>query len=100
MKLSRTSGQLLSGIAMMFSLASPSLYGQDSLADLDSFREGCQALADERFETAVTLFQECWKIIHTSEIGSAEENFVAWCQPSASVRTPLAPPISETALAE
>ncbi|MBP6784852.1 MAG: hypothetical protein KA152_13745 [Verrucomicrobiales bacterium] len=77
MKLSRTSGQLLSGIAMMFSLASPSLYGQDSLADLDSFREGCQALADERFETAVTLFQECWKIIHTSEIGSAEENFVA-----------------------
>lgn len=50
---------------------------QDSLADLHDFREGCQALADERFETAVQHFEACWKVIEESESGDAEENFVA-----------------------
>lgn len=50
---------------------------QDSLADLHDFREGCQALADERFETAVQHFEACWKVIEKSESGDAEENFVA-----------------------
>jgi TolA-binding protein len=50
---------------------------QESLADLPDFREGCQALADERFETAVRHFDACWKVIEQSESGDAEENFVA-----------------------
>lgn len=36
-----------------------SLRAQDSLADLPVFREGCQALADERFATAVERFRQC-----------------------------------------
>lgn len=74
---SRTAGQLFAGIAALFALASPAVNGQDSLADLDSFREGCRALTDERFETAFSRFEECWKIIQAGEIGDAEENFVA-----------------------
>ncbi len=50
---------------------------QESLADLPEFREGCQALADERFETAVRHFEACWDIIEAGESGDAEENFVA-----------------------
>lgn len=50
---------------------------QESLADLPEFREGCQALADERFATAVQHFEACWKVIEESESGDAEENFVA-----------------------
>lgn len=50
---------------------------QESLADLSEFREGCQALEDERFATAVRHFEACWKLIEESESGDAEENFVA-----------------------
>ncbi|NLT71771.1 MAG: hypothetical protein GXX91_13930 [Verrucomicrobiaceae bacterium] len=50
---------------------------QESLADLPEFREGCQALADERFETAVRHFEACWGIIEAGESGDAEENLVA-----------------------
>lgn len=51
--------------------------GQESLADLPSFRDGCQALADERFETAIASFQHCWAILQENETGDAEKNFVA-----------------------
>jgi len=59
-------------------LAAPGGAGaQESLADLPDFREGCQALADERFETAVLHFEACWKIVEESESGNPGENFVA-----------------------
>ncbi len=51
--------------------------GQESLADLPSFRDGCQALSDERFETAVARFRDCWAILQQNETGDAEKNFVA-----------------------
>lgn len=51
--------------------------GQESLADIPSFRDGCQALADERFETAVSKFRECWSVLQENETGEAEKNFVA-----------------------
>lgn len=50
---------------------------QESLADLAPFREGCQALADERFETAVTHFRACWDLLDGGEGGGPEVNFVA-----------------------
>lgn len=50
---------------------------QENLADLAPFREGCQALADERFETAVTRFGECWDLIREGDATGPEANFVA-----------------------
>lgn len=50
---------------------------QENLADLPSFREGCQALADERFETAAIRFRECWTLLREAGAGGPEENFVA-----------------------
>lgn len=50
---------------------------QENLADLAPFREGCQALADERFETAVTRFHECWDLIVDDGGSGPEAHFVA-----------------------
>ncbi len=70
-------GLLIATLAVVLLTAPGGVGAQESLADLPDFREGCQALADERFETAVVHFQACWKIIEESESGDAEENFVA-----------------------
>ena len=58
-------------------IAAANAHCQDSLADLDSFRDGCQALADERFDTAFERFSESWEILKRNETGDAEENLVA-----------------------
>ncbi len=50
---------------------------QENLADLDAFREGCQALVDERFGTAADHFRACWRVVGEGEGGGPEENFVA-----------------------
>lgn len=50
---------------------------QENLADLPPFREGCQALADERFETAASRFRECWALLREAGASGPEENFVA-----------------------
>lgn len=50
---------------------------QESLADLESFREGCQALADQRFETAAREFRKTWDLLKAEEAGDVEKNFVA-----------------------
>lgn len=50
---------------------------QESLADLESFRNGCQALADERFETASREFRSTWDLLKKEEAGDVEKNFVA-----------------------
>jgi tetratricopeptide (TPR) repeat protein len=65
-------------LAVLFraTLPSPGL-AQENLADLAPFREGCQALADERFETAVNRFRECWSLIREGGATGPEANFVA-----------------------
>lgn len=70
-------GLAAAALAVVLLAAPRGAAAQDSLADLHDFREGCQALADERFETAVQHFEACWKVIEESESGDAEENFVA-----------------------
>lgn len=65
---------LLAGAAL--GCAAPSA-AQEGLADLPAFREGCQALADERFETAKTRFLECWELLSEREISGPENGFVA-----------------------
>jgi len=50
---------------------------QESLADLPSFREGCQALADERFETAVSRLRDCWSVVREGDAAAPEARFVA-----------------------
>ena len=50
---------------------------QENLADLAPFREGCQALADERFETAMARLRECWDLIREGDATGPEANFVA-----------------------
>jgi outer membrane protein assembly factor BamD (BamD/ComL family) len=50
---------------------------QESLADLPSFREGCQALADERFETAESRLRECWSVVREGDAAAPEAHFVA-----------------------
>ena len=67
--------RLLVSIAVLFGLVF-STTGEDSLADLKPFREGCQALVDERFETAVQEFQECWELLQGGDSGEAEKSFV------------------------
>lgn len=52
-------------------------FGQDSLADLASFRQGCVALEDGRFETATALFEETWVALKKEQAGDAEKDFVA-----------------------
>lgn len=50
---------------------------QEHLADLPLFREACQALADERFETAAAGFRDCWALLEEGEVDGPEGNFVA-----------------------
>ncbi len=49
---------------------------QESLADLPSFRQGCIALEDRRFETATALFEKTWQTLKEGEAGEAEKDFV------------------------
>lgn len=63
-------------LALSLALLSPAR-AQESLADLVPFREGCQALADERFGTAVTHFRACWDLLEQGETTGPEGNFVA-----------------------
>lgn len=53
------------------------LTAQEGLTDLPSFREGCRALADERFDTAKTRFLECWDLLAEREVSGPENGFVA-----------------------
>ena len=50
---------------------------QESLVDLPSFRDGCQALADERFETAITSLKDSWNAVSADAGGDVEKDFVA-----------------------
>lgn len=63
--------------AAVMLMAADSVRAQESLADLVPFREGCQALADERFETAVSRFRECWDLLKDGDAAGPEANFVA-----------------------
>ena len=63
-------------LASLLHAAAP-LRAQESLADLAPFREGCQALADERFGTAATHFRTCWELLEDSATDGPEGNFVA-----------------------
>jgi outer membrane protein assembly factor BamD (BamD/ComL family) len=67
--------RLLVSIAVLFGFLATTP-AEENLADLKPFREGCQALADERFETAVQQFQECWNLLQSKESGEAEKSFV------------------------
>jgi len=49
---------------------------QTGLVDLQPFREGCQALADERYESAASHFADTWEILDTEEAGEIEKNLV------------------------
>lgn len=63
---------------LALSLAFPApARAQESLTDLIPFREGCQALADERFGTAVAHFRDCWDLLEQGENTGPEGNFVA-----------------------
>jgi len=76
MSLGTTRQRSLLWLALSLALLSPAR-GQESLADLVPFREGCQALADERFGTAVTHFRACWDLLEQGETTGPEGNFVA-----------------------
>jgi TolA-binding protein len=76
LRLSLRPSAILAG-AVACLAATPSARAQESLADLAPFREGCQALADERFETAASRFLECWSLLPSEEVGGPEASFVA-----------------------
>lgn len=76
MSLPTTRQRSLLWLALSLALLSPAR-AQESLADLVPFREGCQALADERFGTAVTHFRACWDLLEQGETTGPEGNFVA-----------------------
>jgi tetratricopeptide (TPR) repeat protein len=76
MSLPTTRQRSLLWLALSLALLSPAR-AQESLADLVPFREGCQALADERFGTAVTHFRACWDLLEKGETTGPEGNFVA-----------------------
>ena len=67
----------LSAIAAAALPLSAPLMAQESLADLESFRSGCQALADGRFETASRHFEATWKLLLEGGAGDLERDFVA-----------------------
>ena len=48
-----------------------------SLADLESYRAGCQSLSDGRYETAATQFLETWDLLREGAGGDLERDFVA-----------------------
>lgn len=75
----RSAPSVCSGIAGLFLILISAGTGaaQESLADLPSYRDGCQALADERFETAVEHFSATWDTLVSSESGDTEKDFVA-----------------------
>lgn len=74
---SRAGLALRSALAATLLVLPPLAAAQESLADLAPFREGCRALADERFGTAAAHFRECWSLLRESGASGPEENFVA-----------------------
>lgn len=50
---------------------------EGSLADLESYRAGCQSLSDGRYETATTQFLETWDLLSEGAGGDLERDFVA-----------------------
>jgi len=48
----------------------------ESLADLDSYRAGCQSLRDGRYETAASQFLETWNLLQQGAGGDLEREFV------------------------
>lgn len=76
--MSRRTTRQSSILWLALSLAFPSpARAQESLTDLLPFREGCQALSDERFGTAVARFRNCWDLLEQGENAGPEGNFVA-----------------------
>lgn len=53
------------------------LASQDLLADSTSFREGCQAFADERYAAASAAFELLWTQLPEGETDPTVQNFVA-----------------------
>ncbi|MEM9280285.1 MAG: hypothetical protein AAGA96_00525 [Verrucomicrobiota bacterium] len=49
---------------------------QDSLADLEAFRNGSQALIDGRFEAAANEFLESWDALDSTKAGDLEKDLV------------------------
>lgn len=50
---------------------------EEGLADLTSFREGCRALTDERFESSIDLLKNTWSTLMGVGGGDVEKDFVA-----------------------
>ncbi|MDF1826499.1 MAG: tetratricopeptide repeat protein [Verrucomicrobiales bacterium] len=65
----------LAGGVWLSSLLSGS--AQDSLSDLQAFRDGCRALTDSRFGTAADHFETIWEIFEADGTGEVEKEFVA-----------------------
>lgn len=69
---------VLRGLAFLsLTWAATSLSAQENLADLPPFREGCQALSDERYDTATDQFRHCWNLLREAGATGPEANFVA-----------------------
>lgn len=64
-------------LALLWATGQLPAIAQESLADLGSFRNGCQALADQRFETAAEELKKAWVVLESEEAGDVEKNFVA-----------------------
>ncbi|MEM6915164.1 MAG: hypothetical protein AAF491_01260, partial [Verrucomicrobiota bacterium] len=65
---------LLAGLGLFLPAKSIS---QESLSDIPSFREGCQALEDERYGTAAEHFLATWDALLSADAGEVEKEFVA-----------------------
>lgn len=71
-------GQLAYAICVgLFLHVPPLLQSQDRLVDLVSFRDGCQALEDGRFETAIRSLELAWEHLDATGAGELERDFVA-----------------------
>jgi tetratricopeptide (TPR) repeat protein len=78
MNRSQRAGQLAFAICTGLCLHVPALLQcQDRLVDLDSFRDGCQALEDGRFETAIRSLELAWEHLDATGAGELERDFVA-----------------------
>lgn len=66
----------LAAAGVLWSASPFSAIAQESLSDLEPFREGCQALADSRYGTASKHFQSTWEILEAGDSGEVEKEFV------------------------
>lgn len=60
-----------------FVLFASAAFAQDGLVDLPPFQNGCQALADDRYKSAIEHFSKTWKTLEQEEGGEIEKNLVA-----------------------